>query len=539
MQVLLQVNVGVNCLRDPCIEILQFGKCQERVPFPNNKVDAVYTNQDPCAELLNWIIPLDNGKPPNRPLSPPHLTSNSGIGSTSQRSNSASSSSQLFSFGNFRSYSMSSIPQNKITPAAPVKAASSKPNFDLEDWDQISSQKILWKKTSLEGLLSFRGVSLEQDRFSVCCGLEGIYRPGRRWRRKLEIIQPVDIHSFVADFNSKDILCVQIKNVAPAHAPDIVLFIDAITIVFEESTKNGTLSSLPISCIEAGSDHSLPNLALRRGEEHSFILKPTTSTWKGLKVEDDKSSQLSKLQLRNQKSKISLDKRKTALINDQYSIMVSCRCNYTGSRLFFKQPTSWRPHCSRDIKISVASEKLEQSLGAYGKAYQLPVQMLTLQASNLTSEELTLTVLAPASFTTPPSVVSLNSPTTPLSPFIGFSEFLGRVNGERGAGATQGQSFTSIVKDNEKQSYDGKAQAVSMSDDVIPSSGLSCTHLWLQSRVPLGCIPPQSIATVKLELLPLTDGLIVLDSLQIDVKEKGVTYIPECALKISATSTIS
>lgn len=35
------------------------------------------------------------------------------------------------------------------------------------------------------------------------------------------------------------------------------------------------------------------------------------------------------------------------------------------------------------------------------------------------------------------------------------------------------------------------------------------------------CIPSKSVVTVKLELLPLTDGIITLDSLQIDVKEKG------------------
>ncbi|XP_020216149.1 uncharacterized protein LOC109799908 isoform X3 [Cajanus cajan] len=540
--VLLQVNVGVNFLSDPCIEILQFEKHQERRSSSFSKVDPVYTNQDSCVELLNWIIPLDSGKPSNCPPSPSHLTSTSGYGSSSQRSNiSGSSSSQLFSFSNFRSYSMSSIPQTMTTPAAPVKAASSKPDFDFEEWDQISSQKYLRKKRGVEGLLSFRGVSLEQDRFYVCCGLEGIYTPGRRWRRKLEIIQPIHIHSFAADSNSDDLLCVQIKNVAPTHAPDIVIFIDTITIVCEEFTKNGSLSSLPISCIEAGNDHSLPNLALRRGEEHSFIVKPSTSTWKGLKIQDDRSSQLSKLQFGNKTSKISLNRWKAALTYDQYSIMVSCRCNYTLSRLFFKQPTSWRPRTSRDIKISVYSEMSRQSPAAQEKTYRLPVQILTLQASNLTSEDLTLTMLAPASFSSPLSVVSLNSPTTPISPFIGFSEILGRENGERGISATQGQrrSFTSLVKDNEKQSYDGKAQAATMSDDVIPSSGLSCTHLWLQSRIPLGCIPSQSIATIKLELLPLTDGIIVLDTLQIDVKEKGVTYIPECSLKIYATSSIS
>lgn len=211
MQVILQVNVAVNFLRDPCIEILQFEKLQERMSSPDSRLNALYTDQDSCADLLNWILPLDNGKSSTCPPSP-HLTSTSGIGNSSQRSNmSGSSSSQLFSFSNFRSYSMSSLPQPVNAPAAPVKAASSKPSFDIEEWDQISSQKYLWKKMGVEGLLSFRGVSLERDRFYVCCGLEGLYTPGRRWRRKLEIIQPLDIHSFHADVNSDDLLCVQIK----------------------------------------------------------------------------------------------------------------------------------------------------------------------------------------------------------------------------------------------------------------------------------------------------------------------------------------
>ena len=53
------------------------------------------------------------------------------------------------------------------------------------------------------------------------------------------------------------------QNISPAHAPDIVVYIDAITIVFEEASKGGEPLSLPIACIEAGADHSLPNLALR------------------------------------------------------------------------------------------------------------------------------------------------------------------------------------------------------------------------------------------------------------------------------------
>lgn len=41
------------------------------------------------------------------------------------------------------------------------------------------------------------------------------------------------------------------------------MFIDAITIVFEEASKGGQPLSLPIACIEAGNEHILPNLALR------------------------------------------------------------------------------------------------------------------------------------------------------------------------------------------------------------------------------------------------------------------------------------
>jgi hypothetical protein len=300
MQVLLQVNVGVNFFRDPVIEILQFEKYQERNRFPENQDNLNYSNYDPCGELLKWLLPVDNTlSSPARSLPPPQLGSNSGFGGASQKS--SSSGSQLFS--HFRSYSMSSLPQNSAPPPQPVKAQSSKPNFDLEDWDQYSSQK-LWKsqKPVDEELLSIRGVSLERERFSVRCGLEGIYIPGRRWLRKLEIIQPVEIHSFAADCNTDDLLCVQIKvcfktftmpiflmclriwlliginhqippmlinlkailqNVSPAITPDIVVYIDTITIVFEEASKSGLPSSLPIACIEAGNDHSLPNLALR------------------------------------------------------------------------------------------------------------------------------------------------------------------------------------------------------------------------------------------------------------------------------------
>lgn len=110
-------------------------------------------------------------------------------------------------------------------------------------------------------------------------------------------------------------------------------------------------------------------------------------------------------------------------------------------------------------------------------------QVLTLQASNLTSEDLTLTVLAPASFTSPPSVVSLNSsPSSPMSPFVGFSEF----NGMARLGSAP------LVSDDRKENGDGGTRSVSFNEQaspashVVPGTGMGCTHLWLQSRVPLG-----------------------------------------------------
>ncbi|KAF5193796.1 heat-inducible transcription repressor [Thalictrum thalictroides] len=547
---LLQVNVGTYCLKDPILEVLQFEKYQDRNLGLKNSDNFLYTNQkDPCGELLKWLLPLDRALPPPvRPLSPPSLSSNSAIGSATQKSNfSASSGSPLFSFGNFRSYSMSSLPPNSTPPS--LTTSPSKPNLDPDDWDRFSPLKASNSEAGNAGLLSFRGVPLEPDRFSVHCGLEGIYIPGRRWRKKLEIIQPVEIHSFAAECNTEDLLCVQIKNVSPPHIPDIVIYLDAIAIVFEDAPRGGPPISLPITCVEAGNDYSLPNLTLRRNEEHSFILKPATSMWRNNKVQSERGLQQSQSNSRGAIPNLYLPSKtaegKIVSSSDHYAVLVSCRCNYTESRLFFKQRTSWRPHFTRDIMISVASEMSEQSLGPSAGLTQLPVQVLTLQASNLTSEDLTLTVLAPASLTSPPSVVSLNSaPSTPMSPFVGFSELAGRGGGEKRNGGVQRLSSMPHVSENQKEKASGARslsfdeQTVSISD-VVPTTGLGCTHLWLQSAVPLGRVPSQSTATVKLELLPLTDGIITLDTLQVNVKEKGLTFIPEHSLKIYATSSIA
>lgn len=71
----------------------------------------------------------------------------------------------------------------------------------------------------------------------------------------------------------------------------------------------------------------------RRGEEHSFILKPATSLWKNVKATGEKSTR-SHLPAVNAASSLRLPptvEGKSVSSAGQYSIMVSCRCNYTGN----------------------------------------------------------------------------------------------------------------------------------------------------------------------------------------------------------------
>ncbi|XP_020081782.1 uncharacterized protein LOC109705460 isoform X1 [Ananas comosus] len=528
--VILRVNVGVSDIKDPILEVLQFEKCIANDLVSENRNGMhVQSNEDPCRELLNWLLPLDRTLPPPRPLSPP-------LSSTiSHKPSYSASGSQIFSFSHFRSYSMPSLPQSVVPPPSTTYSSNSKPPFDLEDFDRFSSEKST-KGSDMEneGLLSFRGVPLEPERYSVHCGLEGIYLPGRRWHRKVEIIQPLEIHSFAAGCTSEDLLCVQIKNVSPAHIPDIVIFFDAISIVCEDASKGRAPVTLPIASIEAGNCHSLPSLALRRGEEHSFILKPATRMCGENRSngEATPTHPLSKLGTAASNMHVALrvsEHKKVSPAADQYAVLVSCRCNYTESKLFFKQATNWRPCVARDLMISVSSEPYKQTVGPTARVPQLPVQVLTLEATNLTAEDLTLTVLAPESSTSYSSVLSLNStPTNPVNSYDGLNEYMGRTGGDKRAARIQ--RLRSIPADSRKEVDGG---------DNESSNAEGCTHLWLQSAVPLGCVPARSSATVKLELLPLTDGIITLDTLKIAIKEKGLTYIPEHSLKIYATSGIS
>ncbi|PIA65324.1 hypothetical protein AQUCO_00100653v1 [Aquilegia coerulea] len=80
-------------------------------------------------------------------------------------------------------------------------------------------------------------------------------------------------------------------------------------------------------------------------------------------------------------------------------------------------------------------------------------------------------------------------------------------------------------------------QTVSISN-VVPTNGLGCTDLWLQSAVPRGrtCSFPIHHG-YGLELLPLTNKIITLDTCKLMLRKKA--YNPEHSLKIYATSNIT
>lgn len=73
----------------------------------------------------------------------------------------------------------------------------------------------------------------------------------------------------------------------------------------------------------------------RRGEEHSFILKPAISALKKSKIPDDK---LTKLHSRAGSKPasfrlppVAVEETKNISTPHKYAILISCRCNYSGN----------------------------------------------------------------------------------------------------------------------------------------------------------------------------------------------------------------
>lgn len=73
-----------------------------------------------------------------------------------------------------------------------------------------------------------------------------------------------------------------------------------------------------------------------------------------------------------------------------------------------------------------------------------------------------------------------------------LNEVAGRIGSEKYGTSLERPRSIPTVSENQKHSVDFGGRTVSFKDqsspmsDIIPSAGLGCSHLWLQSRVPLG-----------------------------------------------------
>ena len=106
--------------------------------------------------------------------------------------------------------------------------------------------------------------------------------------------------------------------------------------------------------------------------------------------------------------------------------------------------------------------------------------MLTLKATNLTTEDLTFTVLAPETSSSP-SVLSLSStPKAPMNSYAAFHDYVPRIR-DKSESIVQSQSSVHIATKSQNES-----QQTAIKSDVISRNSSGLTHLWLQSAVPLG-----------------------------------------------------
>lgn len=183
---------------------------------------------------------------------------------------------------------------------------------------------------------------------------------------------------------------------------------------------------------------------------------------------------------------------------------------------------------------------------------------MKVQATNLTSQEMYLTLLAPSSLAASPlSVLSFPSSSlaTPLASrgadhhqSMTVREVLaleeGDGKGSKQSGLPSFQRRLSLPPVQPMELVLGvkptvlKERIFTAADAVADNTPVR-THLWLQSTVPLGRVPPHATTAVRCDLLPLTSGIITLDSLHIATNEHDALYIPENSLQIFCTTSIA
>ncbi|CAI5505155.1 unnamed protein product [Closterium sp. Naga37s-1] len=258
-----------------------------------------------------------------------------------------------------------------------------------------------------EGLLSFRGVPLEPQRFSGNCGRLGPFVPGRKWVRGVRVLQPLCVESYTAECGHEDVICVMVENILPREGATagVILYVDSISLEARSSVSMSLQQSLPVHVarLESGSSkEALPGLPLRPGEQHSFIITPQCSgnaqivkapsgankdaggrgRRPGGAGAGGGSAKGGPLSGGNEGSSNSLAAafsfgrltEKAAVLEEEsegedmpvdsspeYSLIISCSCSHTAAQLRYRHPLAWRPRPPRDLLLSISPDNISCS----------------------------------------------------------------------------------------------------------------------------------------------------------------------------------
>lgn len=206
---LLQVTMAADRISDDTfLEVLQYERYEQSgtESVRDNRVQQMLSrgNWDPTQGLLQWLLPLD------RPSSPPPSVVMP-IQASPPKATLTATNSNIFSFGHLRTSSAGSLPPVQAQPVPLSTAAPAPPIYGSKVWDSVLQERSNHGDPGSEGLLSFRGADLEPQRFAAHCGLEGPYVPGKRWRRKLSVVQPIKLESYFTHCNTQDLICVLVE----------------------------------------------------------------------------------------------------------------------------------------------------------------------------------------------------------------------------------------------------------------------------------------------------------------------------------------